>query len=81
MRKTATALQSLTSKKVGLTLSSLPPLSRFATFSAIPNLYGEGVSGFPLRVFWVLPPFWFPSTKRLAPLPELFRITASVTAL
>jgi hypothetical protein len=35
--------------EIGLTLSSLPPLSRFATFSTFQPLHEFGVSGFPLE--------------------------------
>jgi hypothetical protein len=34
---TTSALQSFSDEKIGLTLSRLPPLSRFATFSADPD--------------------------------------------
>jgi hypothetical protein len=42
------ALRGLTDKKIGLTLSSLPPLPRFATFSVDPESLQKGR-------FWVTP--------------------------
>jgi hypothetical protein len=49
-------LQSLPRKKLGTTLSSQPPLSRFATFSVIQVLSEFGFSGLPLGDRTVLPP-------------------------
>jgi hypothetical protein len=58
------ALQSLSSRKIGLTLSSLPPLSRFFTLSSFLNLYSFSVSGLPLKDRPALPLFCVLSLKR-----------------
>jgi len=49
------ALQSITSEKVGLTLSSLPPLSRFATLSATQFFTGLGTLDYSSETIGMLP--------------------------
>lgn len=61
LRSSAGALQSVTGRKFSWTLSSPPPLPRFATFPAFLILHGFNVSGLPLRDLRMLPPFSFPS--------------------
>ena len=63
LRIAATTLQSIASKKFGMTLSSPPPLPRFATFPTFLILHRSNVSGLPLRDFRTLPPFSISSLK------------------
>jgi hypothetical protein len=64
IRISATALQSLASRKFSLTLSSLLPLPRFATLLIFLILYDSSASGLPLRDRPVLPLSCIPSLKR-----------------
>jgi hypothetical protein len=66
------ALQSVADEKIGLTLSSLPPLSRFAHLIGNPILRRRNGAGLLLGGPEVLPLPGYPSTRHPDRLPELF---------
>jgi hypothetical protein len=57
------ALQSVTSERIGLTLSSLPSLSRFSTLSVTQLFTRKATLDYSLGSIGMLPFLWIPSTS------------------